>query len=71
MRQLFSITDKRVANWLDKAEYFTSLNLKDVYYWVWMKESEEWRQHSEQDMNTMSTLLCHLNLRMFLSSFKD
>jgi len=34
---------KELQDQLEKAEYFTSLNLKDVYYWVRMKEDEEWK----------------------------
>jgi hypothetical protein len=36
-----------------------------------MKEDKEWKQHFEQNMNTMNTLLCHLSLKMSLLSFKD
>jgi len=28
---------------LERVKYFTSLNLKDIYYWVRMKEDEEWK----------------------------
>jgi len=28
---------------LEKAKYFISLDLKDVYYWVRMKENKEWK----------------------------
>jgi len=32
---------KELQNWLEKAKYFISLDLKDVYYWVRMKKDEE------------------------------
>jgi len=28
---------------LGRVKWFTSLNLKEVYYWVWMKEEEKWK----------------------------
>jgi len=28
---------------LDRVKWFTSLNLKEAYYWVWMKEDKEWK----------------------------
>jgi len=28
---------------LGKVKWFTSLNLKEAYYWVWMKKGEEWK----------------------------
>jgi len=34
---------KKLQNWLEKAKYFISLDLKDIYYWVKMKEDEEWK----------------------------
>jgi len=34
---------EKLQNQLEKAKYFTSLNLKDVYYWVRMKEDKEWK----------------------------
>jgi len=34
---------KKLQNWLEKAKYFTSLNLKDIYYWVRMKKDKEWK----------------------------
>jgi len=34
---------KELQNWLKRVKYFTSLNLKNVYYWVRMKEDKEWK----------------------------
>jgi len=34
---------EELQNWLEKVKYFISLNLKDVYYWVRMKEDKEWK----------------------------
>jgi len=34
---------EELQNWLEKVKYFTSLNLKDIYYWVRMKEDEKWK----------------------------
>jgi len=34
---------KKLQNQLKKAKYFTSLNLKDIYYWVRMKKNEKWK----------------------------
>ncbi len=28
---------------LDRVKWFTSLNLKEAYYWVWMKKGKEWK----------------------------
>jgi len=28
---------------LGRVKWFTSLNLKEAYYWVWMKKGEEWK----------------------------
>jgi len=28
---------------LDRVKWFTSLDLKEAYYWVWMKEGKEWK----------------------------
>jgi hypothetical protein len=63
-RQLFSITDRRVARWLDKTQWFMSLNLKDVYYWVRMKEDEEWKMTFWTRYEHYEYMSCHLNSRM-------
>jgi len=34
---------EKLQNWLEKTKYFINLNLKDVYYWVRMKENKEWK----------------------------
>ncbi len=34
---------KELQDWLDRVKWFTSLNLKEAYYWVWMKKGEEWK----------------------------
>ncbi len=34
---------KELQDWLDRVKWFTSLNLKEAYYWVQMKEDKEWK----------------------------
>jgi len=34
---------EKLQNQLKKAKYFTNLDLKDVYYWVKMKEDKKWK----------------------------
>ncbi len=34
---------KELQDWLDRAKWFTSLNLKEAYYWVQMKKGKEWK----------------------------
>jgi len=34
---------EELQDWLGRVKYFTSLNLKDIYYQVRMKEGEEWK----------------------------
>jgi len=34
---------EELQDWLNRAKWFTSLNLKETYYWVWMKEGKEWK----------------------------
>jgi len=34
---------EELQDWLEEVKYFTSLNLKDVYYQVRMKEDKEWK----------------------------
>jgi len=34
---------KELQDRLGRAKWFTSLNLKEAYYWVWMKEGKEWK----------------------------
>ncbi len=34
---------KELQDRLDRVKWFTSLNLKEAYYWVQMKEGEEWK----------------------------
>jgi len=34
---------KELQDQLNRVKWFTSLNLKEVYYWVWMKKGEEWK----------------------------
>ena len=34
---------KKLQNWLDKAKWFMSLDLKKIYYWVWMKAEKKWK----------------------------
>ncbi len=39
----FLLLIKELQDQLGRAKWFTSLNLKEAYYWVWMKEGEEWK----------------------------
>ncbi len=39
----FLLLIKELQDWLDRAKWFTSLNLKEAYYWVQMKKGEEWK----------------------------
>jgi len=32
-----------LQDWLNRVKWFTSLNLKEAYYWVWMKKGKEWK----------------------------
>ncbi len=34
---------KELQDWLNRVKWFTSLNLKEAYYWVWMKKDKEWK----------------------------
>jgi len=34
---------RELQDQLGRVKWFTSLNLKEAYYWVWMKEGEEWK----------------------------
>ncbi len=34
---------KELQDRLGRVKWFTSLNLKEAYYWVWMKEGKEWK----------------------------
>jgi len=34
---------KELQDWLGRVKWFTSLNLKEAYYWVQMKEGKEWK----------------------------
>jgi len=34
---------KELQDQLGRAKWFTSLDLKEAYYWVWMKEGKEWK----------------------------
>ena len=34
---------KELQDWLGRAKEFTSLDLKEAYYWVQMKEGKEWK----------------------------
>jgi len=34
---------KELQDLLGRVKWFTSLNLKEAYYWVWMKEDKEWK----------------------------
>jgi len=34
---------KELQDWLDRVKWFTSLNLKEAYYWVQMKKDKEWK----------------------------
>jgi len=39
----FLLLIKELQDQLDRAKWFTSLNLKEAYYWVQMKKGEEWK----------------------------
>ncbi len=39
----FLLLIKELQDWLNRVKWFTSLNLKEVYYWVQMKKGEEWK----------------------------
>jgi hypothetical protein len=61
---------EELQDWLDKVCWFMSLNLKDIYYQVRMKEDKEWKWHSDKIWTLW--IHCHVfELKMFLSSFKD
>jgi hypothetical protein len=62
--------DQRVARPISRVKWFTSLNLKEAYYWVQMKKGKEWKRHSEQDTDTTNTLLCCLSSRTPPPPFK-
>ncbi len=34
---------KELQDWLGRVKWFTSLNLKEAYYWVQMKKGKEWK----------------------------
>jgi len=34
---------RELQDWLGRVKWFTSLNLKEAYYWVQMKEGKEWK----------------------------
>jgi hypothetical protein len=61
---------KELQDRLGRVKWFTSLNLKEAYYWVQMKEGKEWKRHSEQDTDTTNTLLCCLSSRTPPPPFK-
>jgi hypothetical protein len=61
---------KELQDRLGRVKWFTSLNLKEAYYWVQMKKGKEWKRRSEQDTDTTNTLLCCLSSRTPLSPFK-
>jgi hypothetical protein len=61
---------KELQDRLGRVKWFTSLNLKEAYYWVQMKEGEEWKRHFEQDTDTTNTLLCCLSSRTPPPPFK-
>ncbi len=39
----FLLLIKELQDQLDRVKWFTSLNLKEAYYWVQMKKGEEWK----------------------------
>ncbi len=39
----FLLLIKELQDWLNRVKWFTSLNLKEAYYWVQMKKGEEWK----------------------------
>jgi len=39
----FLLLIEELQDQLDRVKWFTSLNLKEAYYWVQMKEGEEWK----------------------------
>jgi hypothetical protein len=59
----FLLLIKELQDRLGRVKWFTSLNLKEAYYWVQMKKGKEWKRHSEQDTDTTNTLLCCLSSR--------
>jgi hypothetical protein len=66
----FLLLIKELQDRLGRVKWFTSLNLKEAYYWVQMKKGKEWKRHSEQDTDTTNTLLCCLSSRTPLPPFK-
>ncbi len=75
---------KELQDWLNRVKWFTSLNLKEAYYWVWMKEGKEWKtafwtryKHYEYTVmpfglkNTLATFQRLINdtLREYLDDF--
>ncbi len=39
----FLLLIKELQDWLGRVKWFTSLDLKEAYYWVWMKKDKEWK----------------------------
>jgi len=39
----FLLLIKELQDWLNRVRWFTSLNLKEAYYWVQMKKDKEWK----------------------------
>jgi len=39
----FLLLIEELQDQLNRVKWFTSLNLKEAYYWVWMKKGEEWK----------------------------
>jgi len=58
---------------LEKTKYFTSLNLKDVYYWVRMKEDEQYKyiiiSFKLKNVSVIFQQLINNTLRKYLDNF--
>ena len=39
----FLLLIKELQDQLNRVKWFTSLNLKEAYYWVWIKKGKEWK----------------------------
>ncbi len=39
----FLLLIEELQDQLNKVKWFTSLDLKEAYYWVWMKKGKEWK----------------------------